>query len=44
MEGELNNIGDTSVSIGKYCGIIPRTLMNLFEILEKEKDEVIIRN
>eukprot|EP00833_Pecoramyces_ruminatium_P015879 jgi/Orpsp1_1/1189911/evm.model.d7180000075417.1 len=43
MEGELNNIGDTSVSIGKYCGIIPRTLMNLFEILEKEKDEFSVR-
>jgi len=40
MEGDLSNIGDASVSIGKYCGIIPRTLMNLFEILEREKDEV----
>ncbi|ORY72338.1 kinesin-domain-containing protein [Neocallimastix californiae] len=43
MEGDLSNIGDASVSIGKYCGIIPRTLMNLFEILEREKDEFSVR-
>jgi len=40
MEGDLKNIGDTTITIGTYCGIIPRTLVNLFEILEREKDEV----
>ncbi|ORX55311.1 kinesin-domain-containing protein [Piromyces finnis] len=43
MEGDLVNIGDTSMTIGIYCGIIPRTLMNLFEILEREKDEFSVR-
>jgi len=43
MEGDLINIGDTSTTIGPYCGIIPRTLMNLFEILERDKDEVYLK-